>query len=213
VPPLCNYCFPHIASVTRVFTLSPFLCVTCISYSSKSRTVLVVLPQHDLFHSPSSHFFITTTVPFRENNFSPHSSISQIAMLSFLSPRQVSYMFHRYGYLACFSTTGTSLISHVSARQVHRLFHTLQHDRYIAYFTRFSTTGTSLISHISERQVHRLFHTFQHDKYIAYFTRYSTTGTSLISHILPRQIYRIFHQDEHLAHFSTFYEILRFRSC
>jgi hypothetical protein len=133
VPPLCNYCFPHIASVTRVFRLSPFHCVTFISYSSKSRNVLVILPQHDLFHSPSSYFFIITTVPFSENNFSPHSSISQVAMLSFYHhDRYLTYIhvFHQYGYLAFFSTTGTS---HIRLRHIFYIFY---HDRYIAYFTK-----------------------------------------------------------------------------
>jgi len=64
-----------------------------------------------------------------------------------LSPRQISCIFYQYGYLACFSTTGTSHISlrqvswRISALQVHGIFphvrcHIFYHDRYIVYFTK-----------------------------------------------------------------------------
>jgi hypothetical protein len=161
VPPLGNYCFPYSVSVTGDVTLSRLHCITCLPYSSKSRTVPVVLAQHDLFHSPLSNFFIITTVPFRDNNFAPHSSFSQITMLSFYHHdryhrRQirVSCIFHQYGYLACFNTTGTSHISlrqiswHISALQVHGIF---QHDRYVTYFT------TTNVSHFSPRRISCMF--------------------------------------------------------
>ena len=152
LPPLCNYCFLRSASVTGVVTLSPFHCATCLPHSSKSRTVLVVLPQHNLFHSPSSNFFFIIIVPFREKNFSPHSSISQIAILSF---------YHHDRYLTYFISTD---ILHVSVRQVHRIFHydrylgTFQRYRYMAYF------NTTYISHILPRQIYRIFH---HEEYLA----------------------------------------------
>jgi len=154
VPPLHNYCFPHSASVTGDVTLSRLHCITCLPYSSKSRTVLVVLAQHDLFHSPSSNFFIITTVPFRENSFSPHSSISQITMLSFYHHDRYLAYFTSTDIFACFNTTGTSHISlrqiswHISALQVHGIF---QHDRYVTYFT------TTDVSHISPRRISCMF--------------------------------------------------------
>ena len=170
MPSLCNYCFPHGASITGAVTLSPFHYVTCLPYSSKSRTVLVVLPQLDLVRSPSSNFFIITTVPFRENNFSPHSSVSQIAMLSF---------YHHDRYLAYFNSTD---ILHVSARKVHRIFHydrylgTFQRYRYMAYF---STTD---MSHILPRQIYRIFH---HDEYLAYFSTFTKYEDFDLADIAP----------------------------
>jgi len=71
-----------------------------------------------------------------------------------LSPRQISCIFHQCGYLACFSTTGTSHSSlrqiswHISALHVHGIF---QHVRYVTYFT------TTDISYISPRWISCIF--------------------------------------------------------
>ena len=123
--PLCSYRFSPSASITEVVTISPFHYVTCLPYSSNSRTVVVVLPQHGLFYSHSSNSFIISTVPFRENTFFPHSSSSQITVLSFYHHDRYLAFFQQY--LSCFSRTGTSQIS------LQQRSYIFQRNCYLAY--------------------------------------------------------------------------------